>query len=291
MTMTPSRLDRPYPPPPRAPRLARRFDPVLSVARSWRSAPGHPWAVLAGAALLMALVGPFGTYLGMSLPTRLLHFAGTVTSVSLVIALIRRLAGRWLFGPVIPLWGEGIVAVMAAPPGGLVILGLLWLWAPQVLPHVSWLELTLQTLVVNLAILLAIHGLATASAVRAAADGPPQAAPGPLAIADPGPAHAFRQKLPLPLRRAEILALSAEDHYVQVLTDRGRALVLAPLSEAAEALGSDTGLRIHRSHWVARRALESPGTTLSRTAIRLADGTELPVSRSGRRALHHAGLG
>jgi DNA-binding LytR/AlgR family response regulator len=39
------------------------------------------------------------------------------------------------------------------------------------------------------------------------------------------------------LRHAAILALSAEDHYVRVRTDRGQALILINLAGAIEALG------------------------------------------------------
>ncbi|WP_439573368.1 LytTR family DNA-binding domain-containing protein [Phreatobacter sp.] len=260
----------------------------------WLRRPGlaRRGAVLALAALLMGLIGPFGTYLGMALPVRLMHFAATVTSVSLVIGLIRWLVRRWLFSAGMPLWGELVVAAIAAPPGGLVILGLLNLTAPHALPFVTWPELAAQTLVINVAILLAIHGLGVATAGRDMGTEPLQAAAVPEpAPDDPSePAGTLRQKLPLPLRRAQILSLSAEDHYVRVATDRGATLVLIPLSEAVDALGPEAGLRIHRSHWIARQALEAPGATVMRTAIRLADGTQLPVSRTGRRALVEAGL-
>lgn len=251
------------------------------------------WTILAAAALLMGLAGPFGTYLGMTLPVRLLHFASTVASISLLVGLMHVAARRWLFRRPVPLWGEVVIAGLAAPPGGLIIAGLLTLWAPRALAYVSWPELVVQTFLVNLAILVAIHGFAAASAARSAPP-PPEGAPDgapeapPAAVEEPG--AALRQRLPLPLRRAPILFLSAEDHYVRVVTERGDALVLMPLSEAADALGPGAGLRIHRSHWIARQALEAPGTTVTRTAVRLAGGGELPVSRTGRRALVEAGL-
>lgn len=268
--------------------LLRRID------TEFRPRATHRWAILGGAVLLMGLIGPFGTYLGMSLPVRLVHFTGTVAGISALIILIRALVRRWLFPVGVPLWGEGVIALIAAPPGGLYILAILNLTSPGALPHVSWLELTVQTLVVNIVLVLAIHGLATRSPLPAApAEAPGTAAPDRQAeVRDAGAeaAEAFRQKLPLPLRRAAILSLSAEDHYVRVVTDRGQVLVLMALSEAADALGPEAGLRVHRSHWVARQALEAPGTTVTRTAIRLAGGTELPVSRTGRRSLVDAGL-
>lgn len=295
--MNPTRLDaRRTGTPARAgwPALLRLAD------LEFRPRAAHRWAILAGAVLLMGLIGPFGTYLGMSLPMRLVHFTGTVTGISALIVLIRALFRRWLFPTAMPIWGELVIALVAAPPGGLVVLALLSLTAPHALPHVSWLELTAQTLVVNIVLVLAIHGLATRAPapVAPAGDGPAETGNGtarPIETRDARHAaedagEALRQKLPLPLRRAAILSLSAEDHYVRVVTDRGRVLVLMPLSEAADALGPEAGMRIHRSHWVSRQVLETPGTSLSRATVRLADGTVLPVSRTGRRALVEAGL-
>ncbi len=100
----------------------------------------------------------------------------------------------------------------------------------------------------------------------------------------------LREKLPLPLRRAPILALSSEDHYLRVHTDRGQALILMSLSQAIDALGEDAGLRIHRSHWVARDAVVDSARKDGRLAVTLANGLILPASRSGRRLLEDARL-
>ena len=90
-------------------------------------------------------------------------------------------------------------------------------------------------------------------------------------------------KLPIALRHATIIALSAEDHYVRVRTDRGQALILTKLASAIIALGPGAGVRIHRSHWVAHALAAAP--CRSRHDIRVDADTVLPVSRAGRKLL------
>ena len=60
--------------------------------------------------------------------------------------------------------------------------------------------------------------------------------------------------MPLP-QRGGLLALSVEDHYVDIVTDKGKTLVLMRLADAMKETGSVAGLQIHRSHWVARGAV------------------------------------
>ncbi len=62
------------------------------------------------------------------------------------------------------------------------------------------------------------------------------------------------------------------------------------LSQAIDALGDDKGLRIHRSHWVARDAVVDSTRKDGGLEVRLANGLALPASRSGRRLLEDARL-
>ncbi|MFX6011276.1 hypothetical protein ABTE87_21535, partial [Acinetobacter baumannii] len=62
-------------------------------------------ACLVGAGLLLGLVGPFGSYLGMGLPVRLMHFAANVVLIGALVVLASELVRRWLFqGRSLPLW-------------------------------------------------------------------------------------------------------------------------------------------------------------------------------------------
>lgn len=77
----------------------------------------------------------------------------------------------------------------------------------------------------------------------------------------------------------EIVALEAEDHYVRVHTPKGSTLVLMRLSDAIELLDEALGMRVHRSWWVARRAIESFERDGQRVILRLTNGAQVPVGR------------
>lgn len=86
----------------------------------------------------------------------------------------------------------------------------------------------------------------------------------------------------------DIVAISAELHYLRVRTRSGEALILMSFGRAVEALGVIPGHVIHRSHWIALAhvaALESEG---NRVICRLDTGLELPVSRTHRARLRAA---
>lgn len=104
----------------------------------------------------------------------------------------------------------------------------------------------------------------------------PEDAPGD---AEPAHEHHLLRKLPAQ-KRGRLLALSAEQHYVRVRTEAGEDLVLMPFSEAIASLPSDLGMRVHRSHWVSRAAVEKIRAVQNSLLITLENGTELPVSRS-----------
>ena len=100
---------------------------------------------------------------------------------------------------------------------------------------------------------------------------------------------ALTEKLPHRLRRATLLALAAEDHYLRVHTDAGDALILMRLSDAIAAVEALDGARTHRSWWVARNAVERVSRGDGRAVLTLSNGLEAPVSRTYAPALREAG--
>lgn len=77
----------------------------------------------------------------------------------------------------------------------------------------------------------------------------------------------------------KVLALQASDHYVNVYLEDGRKeFILSRFSDAIDDLASQDGLRIHRSFWINRRAInkiERSGTNLN---THLTNGLVCPVS-------------
>ncbi len=101
--------------------------------------------------------------------------------------------------------------------------------------------------------------------------------------APPDPMEDFWSKVPGPLGR-DLVALTAELHYLRVRTTRGDALILYPFGRAVEELG-DRGYRIHRSHWIASGHLDCVERDGDRYFCRTDTALRLPLSRSYRRAI------
>lgn len=111
--------------------------------------------------------------------------------------------------------------------------------------------------------------------------------PGQPAETDAAPA--LLEGLPLQLR-APLVCLSVEDHYVDITTTKGHALVLIRLSDAIREARPTPGLRIHRSHWVALDAVARTVRVGGKLQVETQDDRRLPVSRSYAESVRAAGL-
>lgn len=88
----------------------------------------------------------------------------------------------------------------------------------------------------------------------------------------------FVSRLPAYLQ-TDLLAISVDDHYLNVVTARGRGTVHYTLAEAVaelEECGIE-GFRIHRSHWVAKKALRSVKSDGRGYVVIVSDNLSLPV--------------
>lgn len=81
-----------------------------------------------------------------------------------------------------------------------------------------------------------------------------------------------------PAGRGALLALQSDGHYLHVHTDRGSDMIHYRLGDAINELSSQEGMRVHRSWWVAERAIGDGGSDY----LRLRNGLRVPVSRSYR---------
>ncbi len=123
-------------------------------------------------------------------------------------------------------------------------------------------------------------------AIASAPAAPPTAtdpAPDPVERSEPPEspelplAATFLDLLP-PAIGTELVSIQSDLHYLQVRTTRGRATVLANMATAEAALG-ETGLRVHRSYWVALRHVVRLVRSTRGTFVMLSDGERVPVSR------------
>ena len=151
------------------------------------------------------------------------------------------------------------------------------------------LSLWFYVAVVTLVIVVSLS-VSTERMRRLVAAGPaPQQATAPA----PAQSHApptILTRVPLP-QRGRLLALTVEDHYVDIVTDRGKTLVLMRLADAIRETAGVDGLQIHRSHWVARNAVVRSHRADGRLSLELSNGLRLPVSRGFLPQVKAAGLG
>ena len=95
-------------------------------------------------------------------------------------------------------------------------------------------------------------------------------------------------RLPLE-KRGALICLSVQDHYVDVVTTKGRAMLLLRLSDAMREAGQ-RGLQVHRSHWVALDQVLSVRRQGDGAVLTMTNGVEIPVSRTYLPKVRAAGL-
>jgi len=126
-----------------------------------------------------------------------------------------------------------------------------------------------SVLVVNAAVVILAWLLRTAAARPTS----------PAPSSDAAPAE-IRAKLAPRLARARLIAIAAEDHYLRIHTEVGSDLVLMRLADALEALKDSDGLQVHRSWWVARRAVQTVQWKKGRGTLSLEGDLSVPVSET-----------
>ena len=89
-------------------------------------------------------------------------------------------------------------------------------------------------------------------------------------------------------KRGQIISLSVNDHYVDVVTTKGTEMVLIRLADAIMEAGN--GFQVHRSHWVAHNHIISVTREGAKAVIKTSDGRDIPVSRTYVPVLKEAGF-
>lgn len=254
----------------------RRLQALLTAPRFW--------GVLVTVALILGVTGPFGTFRQMPLLPRLgywlaIALATFVASYATIVATMRYLGGDIGLRPVrVAL--SGLVA--GVPVTAIVLLFDYALFADTPGSAVDVLAFYAECSLIAAGISL-VFGLVNRPAEpRPAGDagaetGEPERPP----ILSRLPAHL----------RGELRYMSMQDHYVDVYTNRGNALVLMRFADAMAETGSTAGLQVHRSHWVALDAVAGTERRQGRLFVKMQNGTLLPVSRSYLGAAREAGIG
>jgi len=94
-----------------------------------------------------------------------------------------------------------------------------------------------------------------------------------------------------PDMRAPVLRLSANNHHVEVVTEKGRETLRLRLVDAINEMEPMDGLCTHRSHWVACAAIAGlDRSQRNKIGLFLINGDRVPISRKYRPDLEAAGI-
>lgn len=234
-------------------------------------------AIMAVIAVALGMAGPFGTFVDLAIGPRFAYWVAVVFSTYgvgtffawIVLTLLgERVKSRWANVLVIGLSSSLPVTLTVA------LLDLVFLANDFVAPArlaVLWSYCLVIAMGIGLIIVL------TQPEAAAAAPAVEKAPPGILA------------RLPLQAR-GKLSHMSMQDHYVDIVTDRGHALVLLRLGDAMKETGEIEGLQIHRSHWIALQAVKRVHKAAGKISVEMADGTMLPISRGFVAAARERGL-
>lgn len=229
--------------------------------------------VAAGGAL-MAVIGPFGTYLELAPAARFVYWAGALGGVGFFMHLVipqalraprfaslPRLAVLAAASALAALPGMSVVYVLETFLRGSDIAGLdfAWLWF-----FIAIMGFMIAPVHFHRELFMADAG---------------RMAPTPSAGDAEALPPAFLRDLPAELC-GELVSLTMQDHYLSVTTSKGTALIHMRFSDALDALAARPGARIHRSHWVAASAVERIVRQNGKALAVLSDGRKLPISRT-----------
>lgn len=83
----------------------------------------------------------------------------------------------------------------------------------------------------------------------------------------------------------KILRLSANDHFVHIVTEAGEHPVRMRLRDAISEMDGIEGSLVHRSHWVAHDTIHQQDKDQGKVQVILKNGDRVPVSRNYRDVL------
>lgn len=249
------------------------------------------WAICSVGAVL---AGPFGTYSSMSLLARLFYWP-TVATTSIILGYFGNAIARMILRGDIE---SKPIQWLGAAIGSVFVSTDVWiltrLFAPvrSTLPSFStllgYVSFVFIAVVVSRYVMRGV--LRTANIGRLADDDQEMAMPEqsvePVSL--PQPPRLVR-RLPDQFD-GQILRLSADNHFVEVVSESETTSLRMRLRDAISEMDGVEGSLVHRSHWVAHESIRSVEKVQGKLIIRLCNGDEVPVSRSYRASLEAANL-
>ena len=246
---------------------------------------------------ILAVMGPFNTYVVQSFEGRLLFWSGVIllgTVLGTVIqVLIRKAFSQWhLITMTVVAWGiftvvqwllvlvivNKVYGHLELPPNSLIFL---------IIAGVGGTIFTTVYLVSPETLLQ--DGLETGEPAKNTPPAPSQPAPEPPSAATTPPANPFLAQLG-PDTGERLIRLAMRDHYIEVYTEVGQKLVHMRFSDAVSLLADQNGAQVHRSHWVNFDDIQEVVKDGDKLNFRMSDGALVPIARSRKPDLKKRGL-
>ncbi len=220
-------------------------------------------------AILFAFLGPFNTFMNMSLAKRLgfwltlIAMCGLFFHVSVMFTLHYQRIAHW--SRLMRLLTGSFVASF---PGLLVFLLTDYLFRGRVYSSSNLLFLWTTVFVIGTCISYAnfMPPFIKLSEEEKEAEEDPELIP-------------FLKRLSDDLGY-KLVSMSMKDHYIHVTTSNGNELIHVTFADAMRELRLYPGMQIHRSHWVAKDAITRLVRQGRSDFVELNDGRKLPVSNS-----------
>jgi len=246
------------------------------------------WTIVGLAVLLTVMSGPYSTLERLSFPERLVFWGMIVVISSMVMTFLTIYSNRLAEAR---RWNWALVSTLASAAGVLPVVGSVYLADglvtgfervgfelipfPQLVIHVAP-PIVAVTLMVNLVIRIQRSGQ-PATGAETPGGGKEESAP--LTF--------LRGKLPYRLGQ-DIVTVRAQDHYVEVTTPRGSAMILMSLGDAVQHLKPLAGLQVHRSWWINLSHVARIEQGPSGPELIMTTDQRIPVGRSFRAAFRDA---
>ncbi|MCY7280345.1 MAG: LytTR family transcriptional regulator DNA-binding domain-containing protein [Sphingomonas bacterium] len=239
--------------------------------------------VMVAVGVALAALGPFGSFaigsfgarLAYWIPAALIGYAIFRPTTLAALLVARRLDLSEL--------GASVVGVLVATVPASFAIAYFGGYRPGAEPSFDELfQLYIQVGLIGVLVMTVFTLMGRKSAVDQ-----PLAATG-AAAAPPAIVPPFLDRLP-GAWADRLVALEMEDHYVRAHGPDTSALILLRMRDAEAELAGIDGMRIHRSWWVARSAVEKVLREGRGYKLRLTNGLEAPVARDRIAVLKAAG--
>ena len=228
------------------------------------------WTLLIGLGVIMAFIGPFGSFEALSLPLRLLYWVPLIIGANVFVRLSHRIVTGYAAKVGSRRWymlNTLVFAALFAPA--------VWaysaLFAPDLRNAAGFLFFAANVLGLS----LILSGLVYAMTREAE---------------EPLLRPRFYDRLPDDVT-ASVMRLTVDDHYVEVFMDDGtQHRLLMRLTDAIAEMDGVPGFCTHRSHWVSASHVSRATREKNKDYLMLADGAKVPVSRTYRDDVVAAGF-